>query len=108
MRLVERKFLIPLLPLLTVVVCLLVLDSNAIHGQRSPATKPFSQWNKQDAEAILNNSPWAITQEVRIRYAGEARPVAGGPAPTSGNTHRSEANTISSAGAEAPVDFQSH
>jgi hypothetical protein len=97
----EREFLIPVLSLLT---CLLA--ANAVHGQRSSATKPFSQWSKQDVEIILNNSPWAITQEVRIRYAGEARPVAGGPAPTAGTSNRSDANTISSAGAEAPVDFQ--
>ena len=103
---IERKFLIPVLSLLTTVVCLLAVDPNPVHGQSSFTKKPFAEWSKQDVETVLNNSPWAITQEVRIRYAGEARPVAGGPAPTSGSSNRSEANTISSAGAEAPVDFQ--
>lgn len=68
--------------------------------------RPIEQWKKQDAKKILTDSPWAIMQEVRIKYAGESRPVAGGPNPTSGATNRTEQNTISSGGAEAPVDFQ--
>lgn len=68
--------------------------------------KPFEQWTKEDAKKILSDSPWATMQEVRIKYAGESRIVAGGPQPTSGTSVRSEQNTISSAGAEAPVDFQ--
>jgi len=68
--------------------------------------RPFEQWTKEDAKKILNDSPWAIMQEVRIKYAGESRPVAGGPQPLSGTTNRTEQNTINSAGAEPPVDFQ--
>jgi len=68
--------------------------------------KPIEQWKKEDAKRILSNSPWATMQEVRIKYAGESRLVAGGPQPTSGTTNRTDQNTISSAGAEAPVDFQ--
>ena len=68
--------------------------------------KPFEQWKKEDAKRILTDSPWAIMQEVRIKYAGESRLVAGGPQPTSGTTNRTAQNTISSGGAEAPVDFQ--
>lgn len=68
--------------------------------------RPLEQWKKEDAKRILSDSPWATMQEVRIRYAGESRLVAGGPQPTSGTTNRTDQNTISSAGAEAPVDFQ--
>jgi hypothetical protein len=75
-------------------------------AQDSTLDKPVERWTKEEARIILNNSPWVITQEVRIRYAGESRPVAGGPSPTTGTSNRSEQNSISSAGAEAPVDFQ--
>lgn len=66
--------------------------------------KPFSQWTRQEAEKILNE--WSITQEVRIKYDGRNRPVAGGPPRPAGIETTSEQSTISSAGAEAPVDFQ--
>lgn len=75
-------------------------------AQDQVLAKPIEQWKKEDAKRILTDSPWATMQEVRIRYAGESRPVAGGPNPTSGSTNRTEQNTISSGGAEAPVDFQ--
>jgi hypothetical protein len=75
--------------------------------QSPPQGKPFDQWTKEEARKIVNNSPWSATQEVRIVYAGESRPVAGGgPAPGPGTSGRTEQNSISSAGAQAPVDFQ--
>jgi hypothetical protein len=69
--------------------------------------KPFEQWTKQEAEKVLNDSPWAVEQEVRIRYAGTVRAVAGGPtsAQANGALQRSDANTASLGGARAPVDF---
>ena len=69
--------------------------------------KPFEQWTKQEAEKVLNDSPWAIEQEVRIRYAGTMTAVAGGPtaAQANGALLRSGANTASLGGARAPVDF---
>ena len=93
----------------TVVVAVALLASGVpslMLAQDSTLDKPVERWTKEEARIILNKSPWAITQEVRIRYAGESRPVAGGPPPTTGTSNRSEQNSISSAGAEAPVDFQ--
>jgi len=89
------------------VLVLSVFDGSALSSARqdAPGDKSFLQWSKQDAERILNGSPWAITHEVRIRYAGQARPAAGNPNPTSGSSNLGDQNTISSAGAEAPVDF---
>lgn len=91
---------------LLITVCAVESPGTEVVSQNAAANKSYLEWSKGEAEKILNQSPWAITQEVRIRYAGEARPVAGGPSPTSGSTHRSDQNTISSGGAEAPVDFQ--
>jgi hypothetical protein len=87
--------------------CLVVLAN----AQESVVSKPLEQWSKQDAERILNNSPWAVVQEVRIKYAGQTRPVAGGNQPVLGAESsatyvRTDQNTINSSGAEAPVDFQ--
>ncbi len=31
-------------------------------------SKPFNQWTKSEADQVLNNSPWAKTQEVRNSY----------------------------------------
>jgi hypothetical protein len=69
--------------------------------------KPFQEWTKQEAEKVLNDSPWAVKQEVRIRYAGTVSSVAGAPtaAEASGGLLRSDANTASLGGARAPVDF---
>ncbi len=80
--------------------------ASLVLAQDSILSRPFDQWTKEDAKRILSDSPWAIMQEVRIKYAGESRPVAGGPQPLSGTSNRTEQNTINSAGAEPPVDFQ--
>ena|SRR2546426_3227124 len=102
-----KRFLIGLTAIVTLTGLAFVVGK----AQDSVVSKPIEQWSKQDAEKILNNSPWVAIQEVRIKYAGQTRPVAGGPQPTLGAESspsyvRTDQNTISSAGAEAPVDFQ--
>ncbi len=84
---------------------------SAAYAQDAASKKPFQRWSKEEAERVLNSQPWAVTQEVRIKYAGQVRPVAGGPqevlgAESSATYTRNQQNTINSAGAEAPVDFQ--
>ena len=39
--------------------------------------KSASEWSKDDVEKILNKSPWSTSQELRIRYQGGLRLVAG-------------------------------
>jgi hypothetical protein len=93
----------------TLIVVTVLLPGGSLplaRAQDPVLAKPFEQWKKEDAKRILTDSPWAIMQEVRIKYAGESRLVAGGPLPTSGTTNRTDQNTISSGGAQAPVDFQ--
>ena len=96
---------------LVVIMVVTVLATVVANAQDSVISKPMEQWSKEDAEKMLNNSPWVATREVRIKYAGQARPVAGGPQPTLGTGSspsyvRTDQNTINSSGAEAPVDFQ--
>lgn len=95
---------------ITRVVILAVMVSfscAAAMAQTDWTQKPFQQWTKQDAEKVLNDSPWAVKQEVRIRHAGTQTSVAGGATSTeaSGALLRSDANTATLGGARAPVDF---
>jgi len=66
--------------------------------------KPFNKWTKAEAEKVLNDSPWARPQAVKIRVGSKSRRVAGAPL----TTDESGSPAIMSAdlgGAEAPVDF---
>lgn len=39
--------------------------------------KPADQWSLQDIELIMNKSPWAVSQELRLRNDGSTNRVAG-------------------------------
>jgi hypothetical protein len=58
--------------------------------------KSASDWSKEETEKILNKSPWAVSQELRIQYQGGLRPVAG--------TGNIVAGMVES-GTEPPTDF---
>lgn len=70
--------------------------------------KPFQQWSRKEAEELLQSSPWAPKQEVRIKYESLARRIAGGtvPSETNGALMDTTSNNAQMGGAEAPVDFQ--
>ena len=68
----------------------------ALHAQEL-WQKPASEWSKEDVEKILNKSPWSISQELRIRYQGGLRSVAG-----SGNIIFGD---LVESGTEPPTDF---
>jgi hypothetical protein len=89
---------------LTAVVVLISAVLVASQEQR----KPFQQWSRKDAEKVLEDSPWAPKQEVRIRYAEKARRIAGGAVPTeaTGGLTDTPSTKAEMSGAEAPVDFQ--
>ena len=57
---------------------------------------------------MLEDSPWAPKQEVRLRYASQARRVAGGNVPSvaEGGIGDTTSTSAEMGGAEAPVDFQ--
>ena len=62
--------------------------------------KPFQQWSKADVQKVLNDSPWAITQEARLDFGSEVRRVAGAPTTSSG--HQSQEMS----GANIAVDYR--
>jgi hypothetical protein len=64
------------------------------------AKKPFEQWSKAEAQKVLNDSPWAVTQEARIDFGTEVRKVAGGPVTSSGQT------AAEMGGANVAVDYR--
>ena len=48
-------------------------------AQNELIKKPFHQWTKAEATKVLNESPWAVTQEARIDFGREVRKIAGAP-----------------------------
>ena len=40
-------------------------------------SEPFSAWTKAEVTRLLNDSPWAKTQEVKVRPRRQVRSVAG-------------------------------
>jgi hypothetical protein len=57
---------------------------------------------------VLEDSPWAPKQEVRLNYASQARRVAGGTVPSvaEGGVTDTTSTSAGLGAAEAPVDFQ--
>ena len=41
------------------------------YSQENRPSKPFQEWSKKEAEQVLEDSPWAAKQEVRLRYASQ-------------------------------------
>jgi len=82
-----------------------IISFGLIH-QTESAAKPYQEWSKKDVTKLLNDSPWAKTQTVRVAARRQARSVAGqvsatpgseGAVPTDGKAALS--------GAEQPVDY---
>jgi len=48
-------------------------------AQNEVIKRPFHQWTKTEALGVLNESPWAVTQEARIDLGKEVRKIAGAP-----------------------------
>lgn len=96
------KFLIVLL------IALAVSSTGFVIAQDEGWLKPFQQWSRKDVERVLEDSPWAPKQEVRIRYADKARRIAGGavPSESTGALTDTSSTLAEMGGAEAPVDFQ--
>ena len=80
----------------------LVSCAGAIAAQASWNNKPYTQWSKPEAEAILNNPPWAIRNEVRIRFDKETQVAAGSYSGVSSGAASQSQTEVTS---QAPVDF---
>jgi hypothetical protein len=57
-----------------IAILALCICSLAEAGENDWFTKPFQKWTKSEALEMLNNSPWARTQEIRSSY-GISQPV---------------------------------
>lgn len=88
-------------------IALLAITS-LVYSQEMVPSKPFQEWSRKEAEQVLEDSPWAPKQEVRIKYASQARRIAGGSVPSVAEGGITETTSTSGemGGAEAPVDFQ--
>lgn len=71
-------------------------------GQDAAIKKPFKEWSRSEAEKVLNDSPWANQQEVRIRFDKEAQKAAGS---YSGVSSASAAQSQTEVSRDLPVDF---
>jgi len=78
-------------------------------AQNEWARKHFSQWDRNDVSHVLNDSGWAVKQEVRMNFTQQLQIAAGSP---STNTDiggpalvRTDQNTVALGAARAPVDF---
>jgi len=82
-------------------------STSILYSQEVRPLKHFQEWSKKEAEGVLEESPWAPKQEVRIRYASTARRIAGGTVPSTSAGAITETTSTSGemGGAEAPVDF---
>src|ERR1043166_2886980 len=90
--------------LATVTIVLIgLVVSVAKPAQDDALGKPFTKWTKSAAEKILNDSPWARSQTVRIRGESKMRRVAGAPVDMSSGTPTIPSTALG--GAEAPIDF---
>src|SRR5437773_4186422 len=71
-------------------------------AQQERVRKPYTQWSKSDAEAVLNDSPWAVHQELRIRFDKETQTAAGA---YSGVSSAAAAQSRTEVTSQIPVDF---
>ncbi|MFS8087058.1 MAG: hypothetical protein ACMG6H_15600, partial [Acidobacteriota bacterium] len=73
-----------------------------IYAQNALPDKPYQHWSKSEAEAILNDSPWAKQQEVRIKFDKETQVAAGSYSGVSG---AAAAQSVTEVSSQMPSDF---
>jgi hypothetical protein len=73
-----------------------------IDAQESWSKKAFTHWSKSEAEAVLNDSPWAKKQELRIKFDRETQKAAGS---YSGISSSAAAQSQTEVTSQMPVDF---
>src|SRR5260370_246747 len=74
----------------------------AVWAQNEIPKQPFSHWSRSEAEAILNDSPWAKKQELRIKFDKETQKAAGS---YSGVSSSAAAQSQTEVTSQMPVDF---
>ncbi len=84
-------------------LCALTLAS----PQTEWARKHFMQWNRADINQVLNDSPWVMKQEVRIKQSSQLSHAGGAPvsAGAEGGYLPTLSNTVDVGSARPPIDF---
>jgi len=75
---------------------------SVVYAQNELPAKPYSHWSKKEAEAVLNDSPWAKKQELRIKFDKETQKAAGS---YSGVSSGAAAQSQTEVTSQMPVDF---
>jgi hypothetical protein len=81
---------------------LLLTSYGSVSAQNDLPDKPYQRWSKGEAEKILNNSPWAKQQEVRIKFDKESQTAAGSYSGVSGSAAAQSRTEVTS---QVPADF---
>jgi len=85
--------------LLGVILCL----SGALTlAQNSLPKQPYEKWSKEETQKVLNTSPWARTQELRLKFDKEVQKAAGS---YSGVSSAAAAQAQTEVSTDIPVDF---
>ena len=71
-------------------------------GAQAQSNKPFTKWSRSEAEAMLNDSPWASQKEIRIKFDKESQKAAGS---YSGVSSAAAAQSQMEVTSQLPVDF---
>jgi hypothetical protein len=81
---------------------LVLAGCGSVFAQSELPDKPYQHWSKGEAEKILNNSPWAKQQEVRIKFDKETQTAAGSYSGVSGTAAAQSKTEVTS---QVPSDF---
>jgi hypothetical protein len=73
-----------------------------VYAQNELPARPYSHWSKKEAEAVLNDSPWAKKQELRIKFDKETQVAAGSYSGVSSNAAAQSQTEVTT---QMPVDF---
>ena len=85
-----------------VVVVVIAGLPGLVCAQNELPKKPYSHWSKSEAEAVLNDSPWAKKQELRIKFDKETQKAAGAYSGVSSDAAVQSQTEVTS---QTPVDF---
>jgi hypothetical protein len=95
----------PYLRTLSAVLLIIGVLLCVVHAQNELPKKPFPEWSKSEAEAIINDSPWAKRQELRIKFDKETQVAAGSYTPKAGVVDTTATNAKIEVTTAMPVDF---
>ncbi|HEY6245338.1 MAG TPA: hypothetical protein VIX17_15415 [Pyrinomonadaceae bacterium] len=81
---------------------MMCVSISLVFGQQSLPKQPYQQWSKEAAEKVLNDSPWAKRQELRLKFDKESQKAAGSYSGVSAATAAQAQTEVTS---DIPIDF---